>query len=106
VSILTNDPKGGGHPLGWNIFGAVAGYDLCGKSFALENLSNRRVKVCWGGFGLIDREEEGATWGEKGQTGKKKRFEFPVNPKRTAPSPVSKSGGVEDDGIKRLAPTG
>jgi hypothetical protein len=65
VSILTNDPKGGGHPLGWNIFGAVAGYDLCGKSFALENLSNRRVKIRWGGFGLIDGEEEGATWCEK-----------------------------------------
>jgi hypothetical protein len=72
----------------------------------LENLSNRRVKIRWGGFGLIDREEEGATWGEKGQAGKEKRFEFTVDSKRATSSPVSKGGGIEDDGIKGLAPTG
>jgi hypothetical protein len=53
---------------------------------------------------LIDREEEGATWGEKGQAGKKKRFELAVDSKRAASSPVSKSWGIEDDGIKHLAP--
>jgi len=72
----------------------------------LENLSNHRVKIRWGGFGLIDGEEEGATWGEKGQTGKKKRFEFPVNPKRASSSTVSEGGGIKDDGIKHLAPPG
>jgi hypothetical protein len=61
------------------------------------------MKVCWGGFGLIDREEEGATRGEKGQAGKKKRFELAVDSKSVASSPVSKSGGIEDDGIKHLA---
>jgi hypothetical protein len=44
----------------------MAGEDLRGESFALENLANHGVKVRWVGLGLIDREEEGAAWGEKG----------------------------------------
>ena len=55
---------------------------------------------------MIDREKEGAAWGEKGQAGKKKRFEFPVNPKRASSSTVSEGGGIKDDGIKHLAPPG
>jgi hypothetical protein len=55
VSILTNDPKGRGHTLFRNIFGAKARQDAGGDPFALKNVTNQREKIGGGGFRLIDR---------------------------------------------------
>jgi hypothetical protein len=45
VSILTNDPKGGGHAFFRNIFGALARQDAGGDRFALKNFTNQREKI-------------------------------------------------------------
>jgi len=104
VSILTNDPKGGGHAFFRNIFGALARQDAGGDRFALKNFTNEGKEIGGGGFRLIDRQEKGPLGGEQRKACKKEGFELSMYAEGAAPSPMGEGGGIENDGIEGFAP--
>jgi hypothetical protein len=104
VSILTNDPEGGGHAFFRNIFGAQARQDAGGDRFSLKNFTNEGKEIGGGGFRLIDRQEKGSLGGEQRKAGKKEGFELSMDAEGAATSPMGEGGGIENDGIESFAP--
>jgi hypothetical protein len=103
VSILTNDPEGGGHAFFRNIFGAQARQDAGGDRFSLKNFTNEGKEIGGGGFRLIDRQEKGSLGGEQRKAGKKEGFELSMDAEGAATSPMREGGWIENDGIEGFA---
>ena len=103
MSILTNDPEGGGHAFFRNIFGAQARQDAGGDRFSLKNFTNEGKEIGGGGFRLIDRQEKGSLGGEQRKAGKKEGFELSMDAEGAATSPMREGGWIENDGIEGFA---
>ena len=100
VSILRGEPEGGGHAVGGRIGGLETGLDLEGGILFGEEMANLEGQGERSGVGVIDREKERASRGEKLVAGEEERFELSIDAEGATAISVGEGGRIENDGVE------